>query len=36
MRVRVSSVDALTSRPPEWDFVVAGHEWKPPVGDDIR
>jgi hypothetical protein len=36
MRVRVGSVDALTSHPPEWDFVIAGHEWKPPVGDDMR
>ena len=36
MRVNISSVARLTSRPPEWTFVVANHESRRQAGDEIR
>jgi hypothetical protein len=36
MRVKLGSVSPITNRPPEWTFVVANHEWKRPLIDDVR
>jgi len=36
MRIHVASVSRLTSRPPEWEFVVANHEWHGQAGEEVR
>jgi hypothetical protein len=36
MRIHVSSISRLTSRPPEWTFVVANHEWRNQLGETVR
>jgi hypothetical protein len=36
MRIHVVSIARLTSRPPEWDFVVVGHDWRGQAGDEVR
>ena len=36
MRIHLSSIARLTSRPPEWTFVVANHESRSQLGDTVR
>jgi hypothetical protein len=36
MRIHVSSISRLTSRPPEWTFVVANHESRSQLGETVR
>jgi hypothetical protein len=36
MRIHVSSISRLTSRPPEWTFVVANHESRNQLGETVR
>ena len=36
MRIKLGNISPITNRPPEWTFVVANHEWKRPLIDDVR
>jgi hypothetical protein len=36
MRIRVTSISRLTSRPPEWTFVVANHESRQKIAEEVR